>query len=60
MLGGKACWMMELSPSATPKSSVPMLDNSRLQWGVTWQAGIGLQAEKWRHFWIAGCDLEDY
>jgi hypothetical protein len=34
--------MVELSPSATLKSSIPMADNSRLQQRLTWQANPDL------------------
>jgi hypothetical protein len=38
--------MVELSPAATVKFSIPMDGNSRLYQEVLWQAGILIQPEK--------------
>jgi hypothetical protein len=45
--------MVELSPTATVKSSIPMDGNSRLYKRVLWQAGILIRRKK-PHSWLAG------
>jgi hypothetical protein len=46
--------MVELSPTATVKSSIPMDGNSRRHERVLWQAGILIRRKKSLQSWIAG------